>query len=146
MRYVSNSVEDTQKLAAQLAEKSVKDGFGPLVFALMGELGAGKTVFIKAFAKALGVKGPVNSPTFVLMHPYEIEAGRYRMLYHMDAYRIDSHKDFGPIGLGEILEEGSNIVLIEWADRVEELVPENAIWIHIEHTGENTRKFEVGGL
>lgn len=146
MKYVSNGIEDTQKLATQLAEKSVKGGVGPLVFALMGELGAGKTVFVKAFAKALGVDGPVNSPTFILMHPYEIDARHYKMLYHIDAYRIDKAEDFGPIGIGEVLDGNENIVLMEWADRVERLVPENAIWIHIKHTGENTREIEVTGL
>jgi tRNA threonylcarbamoyladenosine biosynthesis protein TsaE len=146
VKYVSNSIEDTRRLATQLAEKSVKGEVGPLVFALMGELGAGKTVFVKAFAKALGVDGPVNSPTFILMHPYEIHAGHYRMLYHIDAYRIESAQDFGPIGIGEVLDGNENIVLMEWADRVESLVPKSAIWIHIKHTGETTREIEVSGL
>lgn len=146
MKYVSNSIEDTQKLAVQLAEKSVKGGIGALVFALMGELGAGKTMFVKAFAKALGINGPVTSPTFILMRPYEIGFGRYKMLYHVDAYRIDSYEDFSPAGLGEILDDGDSVVIIEWADRVRELIPDNAIWIHIKHMGENTREIEVSGL
>ena len=146
MKYVSNSIEDTQKLATQLAEKSAKGGIGPLVFALMGELGAGKTMFVKAFAKALGVESPVTSPTFILMRPYEIAFGRYKMLYHIDAYRIDSYEDFSPAGLGEILDDDDSVVIIEWADRVRELIPDNAIWIHIKHTGENTREIEVSGL
>ena len=146
MEYVSNGIEDTQRLATQLAEKSVKGGVGPLVFALMGELGTGKTIFVKAFAKALGVDGLVNSPTFVLMHSHEIHAGRYKILYHVDAYRIETAKDFGPTGIGDVLDGDENIVLIEWADRIENLVPENAIWIYIKHTGENTREIEVTGL
>jgi len=146
VEYVSNSVEDTQRLATQLAEKSVKGGIGPLVFALMGELGTGKTVFVKAFAKALGVDGLVNSPTFIFMHSHEIHVGRYKMLYHVDAYRIETTEDLGPIGIGEVLDGNENIVLMEWADRIENLVPENAIWIHIKHTGEDTREIEVTGL
>lgn len=143
MKHVSNSTRDTQKIAAELAEKLVKKGVGPLVIALTGELGAGKTVFVQAFAKALGVKGPVNSPTFVLIHPYDIQAGRYKTLYHVDAYRIESKEQFDPLGLGEILEGNKNIVLIEWADRIGELIPENATRIHIEHTGGDTREIEI---
>lgn len=143
VKYVSKSINETQKIASDLLDKKIKKGAAPLVFALSGELGAGKTVFAKAIAKSLGIEEPVNSPTFILMHPYEIDRNGFKIFYHIDAYRIDSADDLIPLGIKEILSDSNNIVLIEWSERVEKIIPKNSIRIHIEHIDENTREITI---
>lgn len=123
-----------RKLAVDLANRK-----GPLVLALRGDLGAGKTTFTQSFAKALGVKKRILSPTFLIMKRFPLKAGNFQNLYHIDAYRIKA-QDLKKLDISEILK-GQNIVLIEWADRVREILPKGTIWIRFEHgERENERK------
>ena len=91
MEFISKNVKETQKIAADLARKIIKTKNGTVV-ALEGELGAGKTVFVKGFVKTLGIKSKIKSPTFVLMKKYKVPGGTSN-LYHLDCYRIGDHKD-----------------------------------------------------
>ena len=143
MKVISTSVEETQQIASDLLDKYIQKGVSPLVFALSGDLGAGKTAFAKGIAKNLGIEESVNSPTFVLMHPYEINKNGFKTFYHIDAYRLESEKDLAPLGIKEILNNKENIVLIEWSERVEKILPENSVRIHIEHLEENKREIIV---
>jgi tRNA threonylcarbamoyladenosine biosynthesis protein TsaE len=116
---------------------------GGEILALVGELGAGKTTLIKGIARGLGVREPVTSPTFVLVKPY---AGRL-ILYHLDFYRLESHEDFCSIGFEEFLEEQA-IIVIEWAEKFVELLPQPFFLIELEicDTDERTVTFsEVSG-
>ncbi len=135
----SKSVKETQKIAADMAQKIIKSGQGAII-ALEGELGAGKTTFIKGFAKALGVKDKVKSPTFVLMKKYHV---RGTELYHLDCYRVGNEKDLKIPELKEILKEPHNIVVIEWAEHIRKILPKNHIKIHIDHVDKNKRKIIV---
>jgi len=141
VKLISKSVADTQKIAKILMEKitpkTVKRA--ATVLALEGELGAGKTVLVKALGRALGIKKPMTSPTFVLMKCYKLKTINYKLLYHIDAYRLKDHQDLEALGIKEILKEPGNLVLIEWAERVKKLVPKNAVWIHIDHIGDKVR-------
>ena len=110
------SLAQTEALAASLA-KAAKPGD---VYALIGGLGAGKTAFAKAFASGLSVKEIVNSPTFTILQEYD--SGRLP-LYHFDMYRIGAPEETEEIGFDDYLY-GDGVCLIEWADRVEELLPE----------------------
>lgn len=120
-----------------------------LVVALEGELGAGKTTFIKGLSKALGVREKVLSPTFVLIHRHKISYKSnwtnksYRTLFHIDAYRLNSGKDLLKLGVKKIFANPENIVLIEWADRVRKTIPEKTKWLHFDHTGKNKRKIMI---
>ncbi len=140
MIFTSHSAKETQKIAADLARKIIKTKKGAVI-ALEGELGAGKTVFAKGFAKALGIKSKIKSPTFVLMKKYNVPGAI--SLYHLDCYRIGDHKDLKIPELKEILDASHNIVLIEWAERVEEILPKKHIKIHIDHINKNTRKIII---
>src|SRR6185369_2632079 len=133
----SKSPKETQKIAAELAKKfSVKQIVKQaIVLALEGELGAGKTQFTKGFAKALGVKQKITSPTFVLMKPYKIKGGT---LFHIDAYRLKNHRDLEALGVKELLKQAGNILLIEWSDRVTKILPKKHIKIHIDHLNKTT--------
>ena len=143
-KHISDSPDQTQEIACALVEQLLGNQTGKaLVIALEGELGAGKTTFAQAFAKALGVKQNLKSPTFVLMKHYKLEAKNYKLLYHLDCYRLQSPKDLGPLGLAEILKHPGNIILIEWAERVKGILPRGHIKINFEHVDEKTRKVRV---
>lgn len=114
-----------------------------MVIALEGELGAGKTTFVKTFAKALGVKEKITSPTFVIMRRFMIYDLRFKDLYHIDAYRLNNGNELRTLGIEEIISNPENIVLIEWAERVAEILPEKYIKIHIDHISENERKITI---
>lgn len=133
MEFVSNSLEDTQEFAKKLAKKvKPKD-----VIALTGDLGAGKTAFTKAFAKELGVKSTVCSPTFTIFNIYD--DGRIP-LFHFDAYRLSGPDEMEQIGFDEFVY-GDGVCVIEWADIVKDILPLDYISVKIEMLGENQRKF-----
>lgn len=133
--------EDTIKVG-EVFGRSLKPGD---VVALKGELGAGKTVLVKGIAKGLDVNGEPNSPTFVIMNAYE---GRIP-LYHFDFYRVSGVSELEGIGYEDYFY-GAGVTVVEWADRVEEVFPESAIWIEInipvkKNTNSNVRKINIEG-
>ena len=144
MEFLSKSPKETQKIASDLAQKIIKRKKGA-VLALEGELGAGKTVFVQCFAKALGIKPKIKSPTFVLMKKYSVPSGTYRgtNLYHLDCYRITGHKDLRIPEFEEMLNEQGSIVLVEWAERIKEIIPKNHLTVHIDHISEKIRKITI---
>ena len=112
------------------------------IVALVGELGAGKTQFIKGLATGVGVGKStyISSPSFTLINEYE---GKVRF-YHIDLFRLKSEKEAEELGLEEYFQ-GTGITAIEWADKIPFLLPPEILWIHIRYTGENTRSFEIAG-
>ena len=107
-----------------------------IVVALIGELGAGKTTFVQKFAKALGITEPVLSPTFVILK-------KYGNLVHIDAYRLESAKELEALEIYDLIADPNNVIFIEWADRVKEILPDNSITIHFDHVNETTRKISI---
>ena len=153
MIYTSESIKETQKIATELVKKlpSLKTQ-GAKVIALEGELGAGKTVFVKGLARALKMKDKIKSPTFVIVKKYILKfkiparpAGglNLKFLYHLDYYRLRDEKDLEVLGIKEILNDPQNLVLIEWSDRVKKILPKKHIKIHIDHVDKNTRKITI---
>lgn len=134
----TKSAAGTAKVAKALAA-SLKGGE---TIALIGALGAGKTTFTQAFARTLGVKERVTSPTFVYMHVHELKRKAPKRLVHVDAYRGDAKTLLG-IGLDEYLGDPEATVLIEWADRAEELLPDGTIRVRFRHAGGDARIIEV---
>ena len=136
--YETNSAEETYKVGYAMGEKA-----GPgEVIALIGELGVGKTVFTQGFAAGLGVAEPVNSPTFTILQIYE--DGRIP-LYHFDVYRIEDPEEMFEVGFDDYLY-GQGVCLIEWANIVEEILPEHRKVVTIEKQldkGPDARKITV---
>ena len=127
------SARGTATIARDLAAEIIKTrpGRGAVVVGLNGELGSGKTVFVKGFMRALGVRRRVISPTFILMRNFKLK-GHYTRAYHVDAYRTDD-KSLSRLGFKRVLGDPKNIVLIEWAGRARRLLPKDTIVINFEH-------------
>jgi tRNA threonylcarbamoyladenosine biosynthesis protein TsaE len=133
-QHISTSLETTGKIAGDLAKKAIPGS----VFALIGDLGTGKTHFTKAFAKTLGIKEEITSPTFALLEEYE----NIPPFYHFDLYRIENDEEFNFLNFEEYWES-SGISIIEWADRAYERLPKNAVKIYLTYIDENTRRIEI---
>lgn len=129
--FISNSPEDTAKAGAEWARKARAGD----VFALVGDLGAGKTQFAKGFVAEIGSRAEVTSPTFTLLHEYG--GGRFPV-YHFDFYRLGTPDAVLRLGFDEYTE-GDGVCLIEWADRFPQLLPAGAVMITIETKSENER-------
>ena len=137
MTRISNSPGQTQAIAAELAATLA----GGECIALHGDLGAGKTQFVRGLVGGLGgdVRS-VSSPTYVLLNVYK--TGRLPV-YHLDAYRVAGADDFESIGFPELLEQGG-VVVVEWAGRIADLLPANHIAIEIEPLGKRDRRIRIG--
>ena len=145
MKLISHSVSNTRKIAQDLANKILKNEAHKhaVVIALEGELGAGKTTFVKAFAKTLGIKSHITSPTFVLLKNYSLLTAHYKLLWHIDAYRLTDYHDLLPLGVEEAIADQGNIILIEWSERVKPILPKKYIKVHIDHIDKKTRKIAI---
>ncbi len=141
---ISSSAEETENLAAKLTA-FCRPG---TVIALHGELGAGKTVFARGFARGLGITDPVSSPTFTIVQEYRagekyLEISR---LFHIDLYRIESESDALIFGIGEFFGDENAVTLIEWAERIESLLPHDTIHVRIEYGENDKRIIKIRGV
>ena len=128
-KYTSRSVDDTVRIAQDIESEK----FPNMVICLYGELGSGKTVFTKGFASAMEIEETITSPTFNIIKEYP--SGELP-LYHMDVYRLeDSHED---IGIEEYFDKGG-VTIIEWADMIKDILPEERLDIKIKIADDNTR-------
>jgi tRNA threonylcarbamoyladenosine biosynthesis protein TsaE len=110
------------------------------VFAFKGEMGAGKTTFISYLAKAMGIEDDVSSPTYGYVNEYE--SPFYGTVYHFDLYRIEREDEAYDIGIEEYIY-GENIVFLEWAENIHNLLPEDCVWVNITKDDQDGREIEV---
>ncbi len=130
------NLQETQQFAEEFA-KTLKPHD---VICLYGDLGSGKTTFVQGLAKGLGIENRIISPTFIIARHYKIKD---LVFYHIDLYRTETIHDFLSIGLDEILEDNSNIVAIEWAEKLKEMLPSKRIDIKFELISENEREIAI---
>ena len=130
---ITNSAEETADLSLAVSQR-IHEGD---VLCLNGELGAGKTLFAKTLAETLGVEGEVTSPTFSLMNIYEGVCP----IVHFDLYRLENEEELEDIGFAEYVSNEEGIVLIEWAEKFPEALPEEYIEINIERLEGDSRRF-----
>ncbi len=133
--YLTKSFEETRKIG----EKIVSVLGQTRIFALYGDLGSGKTTFTQGFAKALGIKSKIISPTFIIVRSYKINSGKFRRFYHIDLYRIEKECDLNELGIGDILSDEKNIVVIEWPEKIGK-IEENYLKIKFKYISETSRK------
>ena len=134
---VTNSPQETINFAKGFAA-GLKPG---TVLCLEGQLGSGKTTFIKGLAEGLGLKHPeqVKSPTFVLMHIYKAKTP----LYHFDCYRLNSIEELENIGFQDFVNDPQAISCVEWAEKAGDLIPECARYIHVEILDTSKRRITL---
>jgi tRNA threonylcarbamoyladenosine biosynthesis protein TsaE len=144
---ITNNFSETQQLGFDFAKKLK----GSSVVALHGNLGSGKTTFVQGLAKGLGIEKHLISPTFIIMRTYEIQVKnqkskvksaiqKLKMFYHVDLYRIESERDVEGLGLLEIIDDSENIVVIEWPEKIEKVLPKDRIDIFFEYVEDDRRK------
>lgn len=136
----SHSVEQTRRLGNRLG-KLLRPGD---IICLSGDMGAGKTVFSAGIGEGWGAKTPLTSPTFNLVHQHQRDADSQK-LYHLDCYRLYGTADADSIGLDDILE-GNGPVILEWAERIEDALPEHKLWIDIRVLEFTRRNFFFEGI
>ena len=130
----SNDEEDTLSVGRSLAEKLSSGS----VVALYGELGAGKTAFVRGLADGLGLKCRVTSPTFTIVNEYDGAVP----LFHFDMYRLRSEDELFEIGWEDYLLRGG-VIAVEWSENAERSLPGNTVRVHIQKTGENSRRIDM---
>ncbi|HEY8424363.1 MAG TPA: tRNA (adenosine(37)-N6)-threonylcarbamoyltransferase complex ATPase subunit type 1 TsaE [Clostridia bacterium] len=136
MRYKTSSPEET----FELAKKWAADLKGGDIITLNGQLGAGKTVFAKGLAAGLGVTQPVLSPTFVLFRQYK---GENLDLYHFDMYRISDSSEAVEAGFDEFIGKDNAVTVIEWADKVKDILKSVTYTVNITYIDDNSRLVEI---
>jgi len=114
-----------------------------VVLALSGDLGAGKTTLVQLLARVLGVIDTVTSPTFVVMKQYETTNEAFPMLVHIDAYRIEDTDEMRPLGFATLLREPGALMCIEWAERIESLLPTHTIAATLVLNRDETRTLTI---
>lgn len=126
IKLLTTSDKETEEIGLYLGQVLKKSQIESPVVCFTGGLGVGKTAFIRGIASAYNVSEPVTSPTFTLINEYKGDVP----VYHFDVYRISHEEEMFDIGFEEYLY-GEGIVLIEWADLIKDIIPQNAIWIFI---------------
>ncbi|NLD87117.1 MAG: tRNA (adenosine(37)-N6)-threonylcarbamoyltransferase complex ATPase subunit type 1 TsaE, partial [Clostridiales bacterium] len=129
--YITESEFETEIIGERLSSKLSSGD----VIAMTGDLGAGKTAFIRGLARGLGYKGRVTSPTFTIVNEY---IGGRLTLYHFDMYRLSSSSDLYDIGFDDYLTSGG-ICAIEWANIVSDAMPQSTIYININRNSDTVR-------
>jgi len=138
MEILSKTVNDTECLGSQLAEHLLKTGSFPAFVALYGDLGAGKTAFVRGFASVLSPGSRVKSPTYTIVNEYR--QGK-KPLFHFDLYRITSDEDLYGMGFDEYVDNGYCIA--EWCEHIGSAMPDDAIQVRIEKIDDTSRKITI---
>ena len=139
-RTTTTSVKETQTLARELSVNLT----GGDVVCLNGELGSGKTTFVQGLATGLGVKGTVHSPTFLRMQLRKTSHPSIKALCHIDAYRIEDPNELREIGAFDHISQENTVTIVEWADRVKDVLPKCTVTVTLEHgKKENEREITI---
>jgi tRNA threonylcarbamoyladenosine biosynthesis protein TsaE len=130
MRFISVSEKQTLNFAKDFSKKL----YGGEILGLVGDLGAGKTIFTKGLGAGLGIKKNITSPTFVLMKIYPVTRhNQIKLLVHIDAYRIKSASNLIAIGATEYFNRPDTVTIIEWADKIKKILPKKTKFITLTH-------------
>ncbi len=135
----SDSIAQTHALAEQFLREYLNSN----IVGLIGELGSGKTTFTQQIGQILKVDRTITSPTFLIYKQYLIDYSNFRQLIHADLYRLKTIDELENTGLPELWEDPTNLVLIEWADRLQEHLPVSTQYIYFKHLEENIREITI---
>lgn len=140
----STSLEKTQEIADSFVQEIQSEKEHATLFGLQGDLGSGKTTFVRSVARAFGIETAITSPTFVIEKIYKLDHPQFKHLIHIDAYRLESGKELKSIGWDDILADPHNLIFLEWPERVEGVLPEYIQTIKFMFIDETTRDIEYG--
>ncbi|MCC7469560.1 MAG: tRNA (adenosine(37)-N6)-threonylcarbamoyltransferase complex ATPase subunit type 1 TsaE [Bacteroidetes bacterium] len=140
MEILSRSAEETKNLAKEFV-KNMKET-GPLIVELVGDLGAGKTTFMKGVGEFLGIKEDIVSPTFLIQRNYDIDFLDFKKLIHIDAYRIEEAKELSTIDWENYSSKKENLIFIEWSQNLKRDL-ESSYKIFFSYVNENERKIII---
>ncbi len=132
MKFLSKSPGETRKLGEKIAKKP------PLVLALKGDLGSGKTTFLQGYAKGLGVKEKILSPTFLILKKFPLKNNYF---VHIDCYRIKDSKEILDLGFKSMLKK--DIIAIEWGEKIKDILPKNTVFLNFKFIDKNKREITL---
>ncbi|MCH7882824.1 tRNA (adenosine(37)-N6)-threonylcarbamoyltransferase complex ATPase subunit type 1 TsaE [Patescibacteria group bacterium] len=142
LKLETRSAHETQKIAEILAQELKKNFLRrqAMVIALSGDLGGGKTTFTKGFAKGLGIRENILSPTFLILKTYKLRGKYYTLFTHIDAYRLEKPKEILNLGWRELVKNPKNMIIIEWAKNIEKILPKIFLNIKFNFVSLNARE------
>lgn len=142
MEIITKSAQETQNFGGKIGLDLKKGNLKKRVFCLYGDLGSGKTTFIQGLAKGLGIKKRITSPTFVFVRKYILPKNKSGLtnLFHIDLYRITDSSETQSLGLAEMIADKKALVVIEWPEKVQEILPIEKQEICFDYDSENQRK------
>lgn len=144
MKIIAKTIEDTKQFARDLILKvSENVSNKATVLDLKGDLGAGKTTLVQMIGKELGVIEAMQSPTFVIMKSYKTTNPRFNTLVHIDAYRIEDIQEIKILRLEEVFADPTNLICIEWAEKIKEVMSEEVIEVECELLEGDEHGYEV---
>ena len=146
MEIITKSPFQTQNIGRILVEEILKTQYrkkNSFLLALEGDLGGGKTTFLKGFAKGLGVRQKITSPTFLIMKRFPVPGSRFQNFYHFDCYRIKGSGDVLDLGFKDIIAGSENIIAVEWAEKIRKILPKGIFLIKFEFIDKNIRKINL---
>jgi len=146
VEFLSKNEQETAQISADFVKtKLLVDRHFPktaTVVGLYGELGSGKTTFVRFLAENFGIKDAIRSPTFVIEKIYELSNQFYKHLIHIDAYRIENEEEMINLGWEEIVANPQNLICVEWPEKLAKIIPEHIV-VKFEHVRENERKISI---
>jgi tRNA threonylcarbamoyl adenosine modification protein YjeE len=141
-KFMVSTPADFSAVITELLE-SWNDSSQPLVIALSGDLGVGKTTFVQQLGQHLQVTEPITSPTFTIMKHYPLDNPRFSQLIHVDAYRIEDESEAGPLHLGELFQQAGNIICVEWPEKLPAILPAQPVRLTISINPDESRLVEM---
>lgn len=140
--FLSHSVKETQKIAATLIKTLClkQDVLPPHIFALSGNLGAGKTHFVQGVTKALKIKQKTLSPTFVIIKEFPLKKFVFKKFYHIDCYRLEKSSEIILLGFKDIIKNPENLIFIEWPEKIKKILPKKTVYIKFKIIDKNIRQ------
>ncbi len=154
MGKITHSAQETQKLGQafgnNLIETRLRQGYSgksreasATIIALYGELGSGKTTFVQGLAKSLGLPDRIVSPTFIISKKYTMINLPWDNFYHIDCYRLDQTADLTDLGFSDIFADTQVVAVVEWAEKIEHLLPAETIRIYFKQIDDRKRKITI---
>ena len=139
---ITRSAAETEAAGERLAARLT----GGTVLCLSGDLGGGKTTFMKGLARACGVATPITSPTFLVEAIYKgkRQKAKGKNVYHFDVYRVKDSAEILALGWEEVLADPGGLVVVEWAERIKDILPPRCLWVRFKFIDADTREIEIG--